>query len=118
MSSLSKIISYHTVINFVSNLATVVNLHSLLYCAIVAAGPPSHVVVVGCTVIWKPPEIPNGVLLGYTIRVYPVGSVGQSQTVNKSADDFYHAFTNIPAGDNLQVQVTRVIMTHIFILDN
>ena len=76
--------------------------------------------VVHCTVIWKPPETPNGVLLGYTIRVYPVGSVGQARTVNKSADDFYHAFTsaNIPSGDNLQVQVTRVIMTHIFILDN
>ena len=80
---------------------------SLPYCVTVP-GPPSCVVVVGCTIIWQPPEMPNGVLLGYTIRVYPVGSVGQARTVNKGANDFYHRLTsaNLPAGDNLQVQVT------------
>ena len=91
--------------------------HSLPYCVTVP-GPPARVVVVGCnTVIWQPPQTPNGNLSGYIIRVYPNGSEGQAHVVNKSADDFYHTFAcaDLPAGDNLLVQVTRtnmVVMMH------
>ena len=55
--------------------------------------------------------MPNGVLLGYVIRVDPVGRVGQTWTVDKNADDFHHVFnsTNLPVGNNLQVQVTVTI---------
>ena len=75
-------------------------------------GPPAQVVVAGCTVIWKPPQTPNGNLLGYIIRVYPEGCVGQAQSVNKTADESYHALTcaNLPAGGNLQVQVASTNM--------
>ena len=91
--------------------------HNFLVYCVTVPGPPAQVVVVGCTVIWKPPQTPNGNLLGYIIRIYPEGSVGQAQSVNKNADDFYHALTdfNLPAGGNLRVQVTRtsmVVMIH------
>ena len=46
-----------------------------------------------------------------------MGSMEQAQSVNKNADEFYHALTsgNLPAGNDLRVQVTRtnmVVMIH------
>ena len=89
--------------------------HSLP-CCVTVPGPPTCVVV-GCIVICQPPQTPNGNLLGYDIRVYPEGSEGQAQIVNKTADEFYHVLTdvNLPAKGNLRVQVTRtnmVVMIH------
>ena len=70
-------------------------------------GPPARVNVVGCTVIWQPPQTPNGNLVGYTIRVYPDGNVEQAQIINVGTTDMYHQLSasGLPAGDNLLVQV-------------
>ena len=64
--------------------------------------------VVGCTVIWQPPQTPNGNLVGYTIRVYPDGNVEQAKIIIvNTTDDMYHQLSasSLPDGDNLLVQV-------------
>ena len=58
-------------------------------------------------VIWQPPQSPNGNLLGYIIRVYSTGNIEQAQTINVGVNPLYRKLTtdNLPAGNNLQVQV-------------
>lgn len=69
--------------------------------------PPSRVAVMDRIVVWQAPNISNGMLLGYNIRVFPPGSVAQAQLVNKNADDFYHVFMplDLPRGADMQVHV-------------
>ena len=73
-------------------------------------GPPSRVAVLDRNVVWQAPSAPNGMLLGYNIRVFPWGSVAQARIVNKSADDYYHVLMtqDLPRGTNLQIQVIQV----------
>ena len=70
-------------------------------------GPPAQVNVINGIVIWQPPQTPNGKLLGYTIRVYSACNVEQAQTIDVGTSNLYHELptSDLPAGDNLQVQV-------------
>ena len=56
-------------------------------------------------IVWQPPENPNGKLLGYTIRVYPLDNIDRALTVDKEANDYYHVLTVVPRESNLRVQV-------------
>ena len=70
-------------------------------------GPPASVAVLDRTVIWQSPQSPNGNLLGYIIRVYSAGNIGQAQTINVGVNPLYYQLMteHLPAGNNLQVQV-------------
>ena len=59
-------------------------------------------------VIWQAPQSPNGILTGYIIRVYSDGNIGQAQIINVDVNLFYRQLTtsNLPDGNNLQVQVS------------
>ena len=85
-----------------------IKLQALTLILFTVPGPPSSVAVVDRVVIWQPPQSPNGNLLGYIIRVYSAGNIGQAQTINVGVDPLYRRLTtdNLPAGNNLQVQVT------------
>ena len=81
-----------------------------MHCIIVP-GPLADVAVLGrndtIVIVWRPPQNPNGELLGYSIRFYELGMVDQANNVDKEASEYYHVLTDadVPSGSNIQVQV-------------
>ena len=71
-------------------------------------GPPASVAVIDRVVTWQAPQSPNGILTGYIIRVYSDGNIEQAQIINVGVNPWYYQLTtsNLPDGNNLQVQVS------------
>ena len=73
--------------------------------------------VVDRAVIWQPPKCPNGNLLGYHIRVYSAGNIGQAQIINNvDVNSMHHKLFSIPDGNDLRVQVIITVITDVWLL--
>ena len=94
-------------------------LHALnFFILFTVPGPPASVAVLDRTVIWQPPQSPNGKLTGYIIRVYSAGNIGQARTINVGVNPLYYQLMtdNLPAGNNLLVQVIIIVLADLQLL--